>query len=81
MKKYWISCLLVALMISFFPTEVFCASDDAQQQVYSETEISEGDSYLCDLALYSPRFSHRGEKLGKITNGCPAYRMVYRTAV
>lgn len=54
MKKYWISCLLVALMISFFPTEVFCASDDSQQQVYSETEISEGDSYLCDLALYSP---------------------------
>lgn len=23
MKKYWISCLLVALMIRFFPTEVF----------------------------------------------------------
>lgn len=23
MKKYWISCLLVALMISFFSTEVF----------------------------------------------------------
>ncbi|MDU5951642.1 MAG: hypothetical protein E6Z06_02020 [Clostridiales bacterium] len=53
MKKYWISCLLVALMISFFPTEVFLCL----RRLSTASLLRNGNfrnSYLCDLALYSP---------------------------